>query len=268
MTDARPLAVQLYSVRAALAADQAGSLARLAAMGFGAVEPFGVGGGDATQDAEHAVTLRRDLDAAGLIARWSHVAAPLDGLTEQVLDAAETVGLEVLVVPSPNSVPGFETDPFGAADTTQRLGERLAEAATNAHQRGLRLGYHNHWLEFTTLPDGRSAYDVLVTAAGPNVELEVDIYWAQTGGVRPGELIAKYAPQVRSLHVKDGPAERDVDQVAAGSGSVDLAGAIEAATAAEWHVLEIDNCAGDVFDVIEAGGRWAVDSGASTWSVA
>ncbi|MGI8879191.1 MAG: sugar phosphate isomerase/epimerase family protein [Jatrophihabitans sp.] len=267
MTDARPLAVQLYSVRDALAADQTGSLARLAAMGFGAVEPFGVGGGGATMAAEYAATLRRDLDAAGLIARWSHVAAPLDTRTDQVLDAAEAVGLEVLVIPSPGAVPGVAGDPFDDTDATLRLGERLAEAAANAKSRGLRLAYHNHWREFSVLPDGRTAYDVLVGAAGPDVELQVDIYWAQTGGQRPAEVVAKYAPQVRSLHVKDGSAQDGVDQVAAGTGSVDLAGAIEAATAAEWHVLEIDICAGDVFDVIEAGARWAVDSGASTWSV-
>ncbi len=266
MTMARPLAVQLYSVRDALAADQAGALQRLAVLGFGTVEPFGIGAGDAASAAAHAAALRRDLDSAGLVARWAHSQAPLGDRTEQVLDAAEAVGLEVLVVPSPNGVPGFDSDPFGGADSTQRLGARLAEAAANAKQRGLRLAYHNHWLEFTELADGRTAYDLLVEAAGPEVELQVDIYWAQTGGAPPAELVARYAPRVRSLHVKDGPAQLAVDQVAAGSGSVDLTGAIAAASDAEWHVLEIDSCAGDVFDVIEAGARWAVDSGVSTWS--
>ena len=58
------LSVQLYSVRAPLGVDFFGSLARLRAIGFTRVEPFGL--------LDHADQLKNGLAATGLAAPTTH----------------------------------------------------------------------------------------------------------------------------------------------------------------------------------------------------
>ena len=88
-----------------------------------------------------------------------------------------------------------------------------AEAAV-AKEYGLRYGYHNHAHEFTIdLGGGLTPWEVLTVAARPAaVHLEVDLYWAYTGGVNTGAAdpdkfaidVIHDAPQkVRQFHVKD-----------------------------------------------------------------
>lgn len=266
MTTPAALAVQLYTFRDEMAEDGAGALARLAGLGFTAVEPFGVGRGGPTDARDHARRLRRDLDAAGLIAPSVHTAAPLDDHTDQVLDAVEDIGAQTVVIPSPGAVSGFGHDSFTDPDSTRRLGERIGEAAQNAAGRGLRLAYHNHRGEFPPI-DGVMPLRLLLDAAGPGVDVEVDVYWAQGGGASPRELVAELGDRVRLLHVKDGTGEHGVAQVPAGSGQVDNRGAIEAGSAVEWHVLEFDRCDLDRFEAVRASADWLVAEGLSTWSV-
>ena len=66
------------------------------------------------------------------------------------------------------------------------------------------------------------------------------------------------------VHVKDGPGELREPQVAVGDGVMDIPGVLSAATAAEWHVVELDACATDVFEAVEKSCRYLVDAGLST----
>ena len=61
---ANPAALQLYTLREQLTADRPGVLAQVAALGYGAVEPFNI-----LSDPDR---LRADLDAAGLFACSVH----------------------------------------------------------------------------------------------------------------------------------------------------------------------------------------------------
>ena len=70
----------------------------------------------------------------------------------------------------------------------QRWAEQMNIEAGLAKRRGLRYGYHNHAHEFTIdLGGGATPWDVLTERARPQVvHLEVDLYWAYTGGVNTG----------------------------------------------------------------------------------
>ena len=46
----------------------------------------------------------------------------------------------------------------------------------------MRLGYHNHDFELSSLIGGRPALEVLADELDPGVLLEVDTYWAAVGG--------------------------------------------------------------------------------------
>jgi len=84
------LSVQLYSVRDAFAADPAGTLRRLAAIGFTQVEPYGV--------VENAEALRSGLPANGLTAPTAH--ARLIGTDQPaVFAAAAELGIGLVIDP-------------------------------------------------------------------------------------------------------------------------------------------------------------------------
>lgn len=259
------LAVQLYTFRQELENDAARTLAGIASAGFRAVEPYGIGSAD--NPVEHARKLRGELDAAGLRALAAHANAPLDGEAERVLDAVAELGATTLVIPSPGAVPGFGKEVFADTARIKQLGERLTEAADNAARRGIRFAYHNHFAEFTMVDDDRTAYSVLLESAGPEVDLELDVYWAQGGGVAPRELVAELGERVRFLHVKDGTGEHGVDQVPVGSGQIDNRGAIESGTGVRWHIIEFDRCATDRLAAATASGEWLATHGLSTWEL-
>jgi sugar phosphate isomerase/epimerase len=255
--------VLAYSVRDALAADQPGALARLAEAGFGAVETFGTGRPTDLDPVATATRLRRDLDAAGLTAVSAHAAAPVGDRAEAIVEAVQILGAAYLVIGGPQQVPGFSNDSVTDLDAVRRLCDALTGCAHLATAHGLQLGFHNHWLEMQRRPDGTRPYDVLVAGLDPNVDLEVDVYWTEAGGEQPRELIGQYADRVRLLHLKDGVGDLGPGQLQCpvGSGRVDTAGAIRAATHAEYAFLGLDQCADDIFTVLATGAEWLVSQG-------
>jgi sugar phosphate isomerase/epimerase len=221
-----PLAVQLWTVREELAKDLDGVLRQLAGFGYGAVEPF-----DVVSDPSG---LRASLDAAGLVAPSVH------GRLEQgeaVFDGARTVGADTVYV-------AYQPpERFATVDNVRDLAAELRAFAAAAAGRGLRAGYHNHDFELSTLLDGRTALEVLAEQADDDVLLELDIYWAATGGQDVAALLGRLGERVRALHVKDGPAVRGEPMTAVGSGRVPVESIMRSAPWVEWHIVELDQCA-------------------------
>jgi sugar phosphate isomerase/epimerase len=249
-----PLAVQLYSLRDVAGDDLPGTLERVASAGFLGVEYASLH--------DHApATVRRWAEDLGLAGVGIHRRMPPGGEGERVLDEAAELGVGTVIVP------WVEPDRFATDEAIATLADELARAQAQAASRGIRLGYHNHEFEpAARVRDGTTGLDRLFELAGPDLVAEVDIYWATVGGEDPAALVRRLGSRVRSLHVKDGPADpadRDAPQVAVGSGRVDVMGAIEAAAAVEWHVVELDRCATDMLEALRASVRYLVDRGRS-----
>ncbi|EPH42588.1 sugar phosphate isomerase/epimerase [Streptomyces aurantiacus] len=237
----RPLSVQLYSVRDELAADRAGTLGRLAEMGYGAVEAF-----DVTADAEG---LRRVADDLGLTVSGAHVVQVLTGAPGPVLDAAAALGTSLAIVPA-----GFPHEDFTTYEGLARVADRLNSLAGEADRHGLRLGYHNHWWEIEPRLEshgGRHALEVLAELLDPAVFLEVDTYWAAVGGADVPALLDRLGSRVEAVHLKDGPGTKDDPNVAVGGGTMPVPEVLAAAPAA-WRVVEFDACAGDLLGELAA----------------
>ncbi|WP_433236947.1 sugar phosphate isomerase/epimerase family protein [Streptosporangium sp. CA-135522] len=229
-----PLAVQLYSVREQAAADRRAVLRRIAEIGYGAVEPY-----DAHVDPGG---LAADLEEVGL--RVCSVHAPLLGdLRGTALAAATRIGADTVIVPA------APAEWFATRDGLERAALALNEAAREAADHGLRLGYHNHWWELEQRVEGRPALEVLADLLEPEVLLEVDVYWAATGGTDPAGLLARLGGRVRHLHVKDGPATKEGPMTAVGSGEVPIVEALAAAPEAV-RIVELDHCAGDMLEAL------------------
>lgn len=200
--------IQLYTLRQAMARDVAGTLGRLAEMGYREVEFAGY--------FDHAPSdIRGMLDASGLASPATHVGFETlgDGWAS-VLEASTTIGHTYVVVP-------FLPQDRRTPDGYRRVAEMFNRAAESARAAGLRFGYHNHAFEFEPL-DGGIGFDILLDECDPNlVEFEMDLFWITHGGGDPLAYFARAPGRFPLVHVKDRtPAGEMVD---VGAGAIDFA---------------------------------------------
>jgi sugar phosphate isomerase/epimerase len=235
--------LQLYTLRDECARDLAGTLAFVARCGYAGVEV-------ASLHERSAREFRALLDAHGLAVASLH-ALPFGDEAAGAFDTARELGAPLVVVPFAHP------SRFASASEVTALADELNVAHAAAHERGLRLGYHNHFWEWRALDDGRAACDALVARLDPAVELELDIYWATTAKREPATLIRELGARVTLLHLKDGPADKfESPMVALGDGVVDLTSAMQAATHADWMLVELDQCAGEMKEAVRRSAEW------------
>ena len=265
--------VQLYSLRDAFAADPQGSLDKLAAIGYRNVEAFDFVGRPAE--------IRAALDASGLASPTGHAPLLTDELwtpdgsiptpaPEVVFEAAATIGMTTVI--DPFVAPERWLTEEGVADIADRL-NALVDVAAGF---GLSVGYHNPAQEFIATFGGVSAYERFVELTDPRVQLELDLFWALTGGQDVPALVARLGDRLTAVHVKDGivPAVNpwapeaaalggsgELDQRRPGDGDVALADALRAGTAIRYAVVEYDNAPGDVFADVAASLAFLKDGG-------
>lgn len=238
---ALPLAVQLYTVRDALAQDYRRTLERVKEIGYDNVE---LAGGFALSPSE----IRSVLDDTGLTAISSHV--PMADLKDDVdaaIDAAKTIGYNYVVIPwvGGDMVANGKSDWIDAAEFMDETGAKL-------HEAGLQLCYHNHNHEFEQF-DGEAIFDVLLQHAQPsNLAAEVDTYWVKYAGVDPVEVIRRYTGRCPLLHIKDMTAGDDPTFAEVGQGVMDWQPIFDAghAAGAKWYIVEQDVCPGDPLESI------------------
>ena len=246
-----PISVQLYSLRDAAAIDFVGVLERLGEVGFTGVELAGFHGLSPREFAR--VALR-----SGLVVSSGHIGDGAPETLEATLDDLQEAGCDTAVVAF------LPPAAFADLDAIQQSADRVTAAHDAASRRGMTLGYHNHWWEFETIIDGRSAWQHLFDRVPADVFAELDVYWATVGGADPVRLLADHPDRIRLLHVKDGPADDPkAAMVAVGSGSMDIAGIVHAGPLVAWHVVELDRCDTDMFTAIEGSYDYLVGNGLS-----
>jgi sugar phosphate isomerase/epimerase len=220
---ALPIALELYTVRDETASDFAGTLERVAALGYGAVEFAGYGD-------LPAPALRDLLARTGLQASSTHVGlAALEADLAREIDYCLTIGCRYLVLPW--LAPDRRDPPSLAA-----LAPRLNEFGRQCKEQGITFGYHNHNFEFEQA-DGTYLLDSTDPAL---VTLEFDVYWAAYAGVDPIAYLRQRSGRVPLLHMKDMAPDRSFTEV--GDGSLDMAGLVSTAdqTGVQWLIIEHD----------------------------
>ncbi|MEH0109559.1 sugar phosphate isomerase/epimerase [Tersicoccus sp. MR15.9] len=229
-------ALQLYTVRDALSADLAGTIARVAEIGYTAVEPYNF---VATADALQAAFTEH-----GLTAPSGH-APLLSADQEEIFAAAKQLGIETVIDPH------VDRARWQTAEDIAATAQALNAAAAAGAKHGIRVGYHNHEFELQSRIDGRSGLEVLAEHLDDAVVLEVDTYWAAVGGEDPVELLRRLGDRVRFVHIKDGPlTTEDKDQVAVGSGKMPIRDVLAAGSSVETAVVELDDFTGDIFTAV------------------
>ncbi|MGP4111376.1 sugar phosphate isomerase/epimerase family protein [Streptomyces sp. 4N509B] len=230
------ISIQLWTVRDAMGGDIGfdQTLRTIADQGYPRVEQaLGYFGRTAAE-------LRAFYDELGLRCTSSHddIAADEAALETKLTNAA-TLGQSFMVVPYLAS---------DDADQWRRWAEQMNHEAAAARAYGLRYGYHNHAHEFTTdLGGGLTPWEILTSELDPRlVHLEIDLYWAVTGGIESGDGVddpegfaidvIRRAPQsVLQYHVKDrDPATGDMADL--GTGMIDFARVFRAHRVLEYIV--------------------------------
>ncbi len=238
-----PVALQLYTVREAMALDAAATLAKVRACGYTNVELAGL----------HGMTpqaFRKQLDAQALTAISMHVG--LDDLQDplHLADAAHELGVQYVVLAwLPES---HRAD----MQSWQAIGRRLAAVATALQDEGLGFCYHNHDFEFTRM-DGTTGLELMLGAAcDDRLFCELDLYWVKAAGEDPVAWLRKLGNRVRILHLKDMAPDGFFAEV--GSGSIDWPAVLRAAApvGVAWAVVEQDQSRIDPLESIAISYRY------------
>lgn len=232
------ISIQLYSVRDALATDFQGALQRLVDLGFSYAEPFNL-----LQFSEDLVEASARVPITFPSAHQSFLG---DGDFQEVLEAAQAVGVQYLIDPY------WEREDWTDAGKVRALAARLNDRAATAAAYDIRVGYHNHHFEIASRLEGRSALELFAAELDPQVILEVDTYWAAVAGVDVPVLLDALGSRVQLVHLKDGDLSADPgNQLPLGAGAMPLAGTLQAAAGAAYGVIEFDDYAGDIFEGID-----------------
>lgn len=242
-----PIAIQLYTVRDALAKDFAGGISKIADIGYVGVEPADFPG-TTPQEASKL------FQALGLAVPSAHTPLPLGEQQDEVLEAMAALGCKRIIS-------GKEARDFATIDRIKRTCELFNEASAVATANGLTFGIHNHWWEFQRV-EGRYVYEVLLECLDPDVFFEIDTYWVKTAGCDPAEVVRMLGRRAPLLHIKDGPCVQGAPHVAVGDGIMDFPSIVEAgAGSTAWMIVELDSCATDMMGAVERSYRYLVGNG-------
>jgi sugar phosphate isomerase/epimerase len=186
--------VQLYTVRTLMKSDFAGTIAKVASVGYKEVEFAGYFGHSPAE-------VRSILDKNGLAAPSCHVSYDIvEKKWPETIEAAKTVGHSFIVCPF------IEKNQRNSADAWKRTIELFNKAGETSKKAGIQFGYHNHWWEFGPDPSlgGKLPYDYLLDSTDANlVKMEMDLGWISVAGQDPVAYFKRYPGRFVLVHVKD-----------------------------------------------------------------
>ena len=217
--DSKSLAVQLYTVREAVAKDLEATLAQLAGLGYKNIELYGYNG---TFFGKTVGEFKTILANTGINVLSSHHTTGVgmkgkgtltDGWDKAIEDI-HALGAEYMVC-------AFLFPNERTPEIYKSLPAMFEKAASATKAAGIQFAYHNHDFEFEKLDD-TLVYDFLLKNTSPDlVKMEMDLYWISKAGYDPVQYFEKYPGRFHMWHVKDMEAEtKAITEV--GNGTIDF----------------------------------------------
>ena len=238
-----PIALQLYTVRGETERDFAGTLAKVARIGYTGVEFAGYGGLTAAE-------LKTLLDDLGLKAAGGHVGLhEFENDLNAVLDYHSSIGNTIIAIPYLDE--SLRKD----AASWKNLAIKFTDIGRKCAERGITLCYHNHDFEFKNY-DGVFGFDLLYGNSDPQfLQAELDLYWIKKGGQDPAEYVRKFAGRAPLLHIKDMDTQGDFAEFGEGIIDWDPIFAIADHSGTKWYIVEQDECKRPCMESIEISFR-------------
>ena len=250
------IGVQLYTVRDAMQKDPAGTIAKVAAIGFNSVENATYTGSQNFYGM-NAKAYAKLLKDNGLINPSGHYRWGLDekgGIMkgtmlhewDKAVEDAATVGIKYMVCA------WLSPDERGVLDQYKKLAADCNKAGEACKKAGIQFCYHNHDFEFEK-EDGKYKYDVLLNETDKDlVKMELDLYWVARAEQNAVELFNQHPGRFPLWHVKDMDNTPKHAFTEVGNGVIDFKKIFASANKAgmKYFFVEQDFCPGSPFDSI------------------
>jgi sugar phosphate isomerase/epimerase len=186
--------VQLYTVRDDMKKDFAGTIAKVAQIGYKEVEFAGY--------FDHSpAEIRSLLDKNGLTAPSCHLdLETIEKQLPQTVEAAHTIGHTFIICP------WIDEKVRKSPDGWKQVAASFNKAGEAVKKAGIQFGYHNHTFEFVPNNNlgGKMPYDFLLENTDPNlVKMEMDLCWISVTGNDPVSYFERFPGRFPLVHVKD-----------------------------------------------------------------
>ena len=224
------IALQLYSVREDCRKDFKGVLEKVAEMGYEGVEFAGFYGWSADK-------LRDLLDDLGLKVAGAHISieALFGENFNKTVDFHRVLGNKYLIVP------GLPIDWRNSRDSWLKTAKIFNELAEKLKTYGIRIGYHNHTVEFQRF-NGETGWDLFFRNTVSEVIMQLDTGNAMRGGLSNNDIIdilRRYPGRAVTIHLKE-YSSKDKNALI-GEGEVDWKNILkfcEKVGGTEWYIVE------------------------------
>jgi len=194
------IGLQLYTIRDAMDTDVAGSLKKVADMGYKYLELAKYTDGKFYgMEPKEFKKLVSDL---GMEIISSHTQVEAQGITlenaKKMTEDHAKLGVKYCIQPwvveeARKTVASFQKM---AADWN-KVGEIMKKS-------GIQFGYHNHNFEFNKVEGKIPYFDIFLPELDKNlVTMEFDLFWATKAGQNPVEIFKKYPGRFQLFHMKD-----------------------------------------------------------------
>lgn len=194
------LALQLYTIRDAMAKDVKGSLKQVSDIGYKYLELASYANGKfyGYEPAEFKKIVT-DLDMEILS---SHTQVEALGITldnaQKMADDHAKLGVKYCIQP------WVVEEARKTLDSYKKMAAEWNKVGGIMKQNGIQFGYHNHNFEFDTVEGKIPYYDVLMVDLDKElVTMELDLFWATKAGQNPVEMFKKYPGRFQLFHMKD-----------------------------------------------------------------
>jgi sugar phosphate isomerase/epimerase len=248
------IGLQLYTVRDAMQQDPAGTLAKVAQLGYNSVEGATYTGSQKFYGMEPAA-FAKVLKQNGLLMPSSHYmlgealnnGQPTQGTIlhgwDKAVDDAAQAGAKYMVC-------AYLLDSErGTLDHYKQVAAHLNKAGERCKKAGIQLCYHNHDFEFMA-QGGQLPYDILLKETDKQLlKMELDLYWATKAGHDPLALFKAHPGRFPLWHVKDMDKTEKKDFTEVGNGVIDFKKIFAARQLAgmQYFFVEQDRTPGDPF---------------------
>lgn len=204
------IGLQLYTVRKELEKDFAGTLVKVAAIGYKEVEFAGYFN-NSPKD------IKALLSENKLTAPSAHIS--LDDIRknlDKTVESAQTIEHKYLIC-------GYlQAEERKTLDDYKKLAALFNRAGEKCVKAGIKFGYHNHDFEFRAI-DNQIPYDVLLKETDAKlVKMELDLYWIAKAGRDPLRYFAENPNRFALVHVKDMDATPKKDFTEVGRGVINF----------------------------------------------
>jgi sugar phosphate isomerase/epimerase len=204
-TKKKNIGLQLYSIRDSIMKNVPAAIEKVAKMGYTFVEPAGYS--DGKFYGMDPVSFKNLCAKNGIYVLSSHTSQmlPNDSNRDRIMawwdkciDAHVAVGAKYIVQPTMGG------DAYKSLETLKKYCEYFNAIGEKCNAKGIRFGYHNHNMEFSTKLEDQTIYDFMLVNTDPaKVMFEMDLYWVVEGGANPVDYFNKYPGRFELWHIKD-----------------------------------------------------------------